>query len=82
MVHGIYVGSCIQEDPGYLHIAVQRCIMKAGHFLLKGISEETGIRASSQELQLQTIQRYPCFPPAPAPCPRTGKFMEVVSTAP
>lgn len=43
MINSIYVNSCIHKDPGYLLIAMQCCIMKTVHFLLRGTSENTGI---------------------------------------
>lgn len=43
MIESIRVDSCIHEDPGYLLIAVQRCIMKAVHLFLKGNSEERSV---------------------------------------
>lgn len=43
MIHSICVDSCIHEDLGDLLMAVQCCIMKAAHPLLRSTTEEISI---------------------------------------
>lgn len=40
MIHGVCVDPCVQEDPGYLLVAVQRCVMKAVHLLLRYVRRD------------------------------------------
>lgn len=84
IINSVCVDSCIHEDPGYLLIAMQCCVMKAVHVLLRGKSEEMGISQgffSEAAVVTDYPQRSPCFPPARAPRPYTDKFIEIVSTA-
>lgn len=63
MIESIRVDSCIQEDPGYLLMAMQCCIMKAVHLFLRGKSEE---RTVSEGFSPEAVavtdypQRAPC----------------------
>lgn len=59
MIESIRADSRIQEDPGYLLIAMQCCVMKTVHLFLRGKSEERSIsQGFTQRLQLlQTIHR-------------------------
>lgn len=43
MINSICVDSCVQEDPAYLLVAMQCCVMKAVHLLLGGTSKEMGV---------------------------------------
>lgn len=43
MIESICVYSCIHENPGYLLIAMQCCIMKAVHLFLRGKAEERSV---------------------------------------
>lgn len=82
MIESIRVDSCIHEDPGYLLIAVQRCIMKAVHLFLSGKSEDRSVTRilsrGCSGYRLPTKSSLP--PPARVLWPSTDKFMEIVSS--
>lgn len=83
MIESIHVDSCIHEDPGYLLIAMQCCIMKAVHLFLrdKVRREEcySGILPRDSNCVQTTHKELPP-PSCKNPRPSTDKFMEIISS--
>lgn len=64
MINNVCVDSCAHEDPGDLLVAVQCCVVKAVHLLLRGMSEEMCISQgffSEAAVVTDYPQRSPCF---------------------
>lgn len=63
MIDSICVDSCIHENPGYLLIAMQCCIMKAVHLFLRGKAEERSVTQGffpEPAVVTEYPQRAPC----------------------
>lgn len=82
MIESICVYPCIHENPGYLLIAMQCCIMKAVHLFLRGKAEERSVTQGffPEAAVVRLPTKSSLLPPARVLWPSTDKFMEIVSS--